>query len=173
MRIVWPFRPKSDEKKSFLARDKKSLSNELVKYGEDMANANRLDEALESFDKAITINPQNDLAWGDRGLILDKIGKTEEALASYSKALLLDPDNSITWHNKGLTLLQSSRLRESITCFEMAISINQNYAKAWYNKARALSLVGELNSSQKCFDRAKKLDPLLYTKLRKLRKNTK
>ena len=171
MKIMWPFRRKLPENKTIkIVKDKKEFSNELVKYGEDMANANRLNEALESFDKALGVDPQNDLAWGDRGLILDKIGRTEEALASFSKAILINPNNAITWHNKGLVLLQTRKLEESISCFERAIDINQNYAKAWYNKARALSLLGELDSSQKCFDRAKKLDPMLYTKLRKLRK---
>ena len=37
-------------------------ANEWVKYGEDMANANRLDEALKCFDNALQVNPQNDFA---------------------------------------------------------------------------------------------------------------
>jgi len=148
---------------------RKEASDEYVKYGEDMANSNNLDKAIECFDKAIGINPKNDFAWGDRGLILDKQGKTEEALASFSKAIEIDPKNAITWHNKGLSLIRSNRLKEAIECFDKAIDCKENYAKAWYNKGRALSMLGELNRSQDCFDKARKLDPLLYTKLKKIK----
>jgi tetratricopeptide (TPR) repeat protein len=148
---------------------RKEASDEYVKYGEDMANSNNLDKAIECFDKAIGINPKNDFAWGDRGLILDKQGKTEEALVSFSKAIEIDPKNAITRHNKGLSLIRSNQLKEAIECFDKAIECRENYAKAWYNKGRALSMLGELKKSQDCFDKARKLDPLLYTKLKKIK----
>lgn len=148
---------------------RKEASDEYVKYGEDMANSNNLEKAIECFDKAIHINPKNDLAWGDKGLILDKQGRTKEALESFSEAIEIDPGNAITWHNKGLSLIRSTRLQEAIECFDKAIENRENYAKAWYNKGRALSLLGDLKRSQDCFDRARKLDPLLYTKLKKMK----
>jgi tetratricopeptide (TPR) repeat protein len=100
---------------------------------------------------------------------LDKQGKLEEALQSFSKSLIIDSKNAITWHNKGLTLLRLGRLQEAVQCFDTAIEFKDDYAKAWYNKGRALSMIGEINKSQECFDKARKLDPLLYTKLRKLK----
>ena len=148
---------------------RKEASDEFVKYGEDMANASRIEEALQYFEKAIQLNPKNDFAWGDRGLILDKQGKTEESLASFSKAIEIDPKNSITWHNKGLTLIRSNQLKEAIYCFDKAIENKENYAKAWYNKGRALSMLGQVDKSQVCFDKSRKLDPLLYTKLKKMK----
>jgi tetratricopeptide (TPR) repeat protein len=151
------------------AVSRQEASDEYVKYGEDMANSNHLDKAIECFDKAIGLNPKNDFAWGDRGLILDKQGKTEESLASFSKALEINPKNAITWHNKGLVLIRCSRLKEAIECFDKAIENKENYAKAWYNKGRALSILGELKLSQSCFDKARKIDPFLHTKLKKMK----
>ena len=65
---------------------RKEASDEYVKYGEDMANSNNLDKAIECFDKAIGINPKNDFAWGDRGLILDKQGKTDRSSRIFFKS---------------------------------------------------------------------------------------
>lgn len=149
--------------------DRKTAADEWVKYGEDMANANRLDDALQCFEKAIAIYPQNDFAWGDKGLILDKLGNTNDALLSLSKATDINPRNAITWHNKGLVLLKLNKLPQAIECFDKAIENNNAYAKAWYNKARTLSMLGRINESQKCFDTARKLDPLLFTKLRRMK----
>jgi tetratricopeptide (TPR) repeat protein len=147
---------------------RKEAADELVRYAEDMANANRLDEALKYIDNALQINSKNDFAWGDKGLILDKQGRIEESLASFSKAIEINPNNAITWLNKGLTLLKNNRLKESIECFDKAIENRQDYAKAWYNKGRALSMLGEINVSQTCFDKARKLDPFLYSKLKRM-----
>ncbi|HEV2192139.1 MAG TPA: tetratricopeptide repeat protein [Nitrosopumilaceae archaeon] len=148
---------------------RKEASEEYVKYGEDLANGNRPEEALEYFDKAIQILPNNDFAWGDKGLILDKLGRTDEALESFSHAIAIDSTNSITWHNKGLTLIKLKRLEEAIECFDSAIENNEKYAKAWYNKGRALAMLNKADEGQKCFDTARKLDPFLYSKLKKMK----
>lgn len=148
---------------------KKEASEDLVRMGEDAANKSNYEQALKYFEKAIEMNPKNDFAWGDRGLMLDKLGRREEAIESFSKALMIAPSNAITWHNKGLSLIKSNRLEESIECFDKAIEINGKYAKAWYNKGRAFSLLGNVDEGQKSFDTAKKLDPLLYTKLKKMK----
>ena len=153
----------------FKKATKKEASEDYVKYGEDLANANRPEEALEYFDKAIQVLPSNDFAWGDRGLILDKLGRVEEALESFSRAIAIDSSNPITWHNKGLTLIKSKRLEEAIECFDRAIENNEKYAKAWYNKGRALAMQNKADEGQKCFDTARKLDPFLYSKLKKMK----
>lgn len=165
----WIFRKKQKAPVKRKIVSRKDASDEFVKFGEDMANSNNLEKAVECFDKAIEIYSKNDFAWGDKGLIFDKLGKTEEALNSFSMALEINPKNAITWHNKGLTLIKSNRLKEAITCFDNAIDNKSDYAKAWYNKGRALSLLGKLDNSQVCFDKARKLDPLLYSKLKKMK----
>jgi tetratricopeptide (TPR) repeat protein len=172
MIFSWLIKKRSDRGVDKVVHKKvgrKEAAEQYVKYGEDMANANRLEEAIEYFDKAIKIEPQNAFAWGDRALILDKQGKMDEALESFSKSVAIDSKNAITWHNKGLTLLRLKRLPEGIECFDKAIEIKEDYAKAWYNKGRALSMIGKIKTSQECFDKARKLDPLLYTKLRRMK----
>ncbi len=148
---------------------KKEASEDLVKRGEDAANKSNYEQALKYFERAIEMDPQNDFAWGDRGLMLDKLDRKDEAIESFSKALMIDSSNPITWHNKGLTLIKSNRLEESIECFNKAIALNEKYAKAWYNRGRALALLGNESEGQKSFDTAKKLDPMLYTKLKKMK----
>lgn len=148
---------------------KKEASEDLVRIGEDAANKSNYEHALKYFEKAIEMNSKNDFAWGDRGLMLDKLGRKDEAIESFSRALMIDSSNAITWHNKGLTLIRSNKLEESIECFDKAIELNEKYAKAWYNRGRALALLGNESEGQKSFDTAKKLDPLLYTKLKKMK----
>jgi tetratricopeptide (TPR) repeat protein len=168
MVFSWLFR-NNDKSKSQKKMSRKDLADEWVKYGEDMANSNRLDDALKCFENALEINPENEFAWGDRALIFDRQEKIEQALISFSRSIEINPENPITWLNKGLTLLKAKRLGESIECFDKAIENRGDYAKAYYNKGRALSMMGEIDKSQYCFDRARKLDPLLYMKLKRMK----
>lgn len=150
--------------------DRKYASDEWVKQGEDLANEDRTREAIDCFVKAIEINPGNAFAWGDKALMLDKLGNYDAALEAFSKSTEIDSANPITWNNKGLTCLKSGRLVPALECFDKALEHNDKYAKAWYNKARTLSMLSRVSESQKCFDTARKLDPFLFTKLKKMKR---
>jgi tetratricopeptide (TPR) repeat protein len=64
--------------------------------------------------------------------------------------------------------MKIKKFEAAIESFDNAIKIENRYAKAWYNKGRALAIIGKTKLAQDCFDTARKLDPTLYTKLRKL-----
>ncbi|HJT85147.1 MAG TPA: tetratricopeptide repeat protein [Nitrososphaeraceae archaeon] len=146
---------------------KNMLAEDYVNEGEKYANKNNLEESMRCFDAAINLDPKNDLALGDKALILEIFGKYEEALTFFSRALKINPANSITWHNKGLTFIRLNRLDEAIECFDKAIELKKDYAKAWYNKGRCLEMMSEIKKSQECLNIARKLDPFLFTKVKK------
>jgi tetratricopeptide (TPR) repeat protein len=52
---------------------------------------NRLDEALASYDQALSIAPDFARALNSRGLILSDMRRFSEALACHERALSLDP----------------------------------------------------------------------------------
>jgi tetratricopeptide (TPR) repeat protein len=45
----------------------------------------------QAFDKAIEINPQNSLAWYNKGITLRHLNKYEEAIKAYEKAIESNP----------------------------------------------------------------------------------
>jgi tetratricopeptide (TPR) repeat protein len=135
--------------------------------GENYANRNNLKEAIKCFDIAFNLDHKNDFALGDKALMLDKLKKYDEALNIFSQALEINPNNPITWHNKGLTFARLNKLEDSIGCFNKALDLKQDYAKAWYNKGRCLEKLGELENSQKSLNMAKKIDPFLFTKIKR------
>ncbi len=156
------FNPKEHKKV-----EQKSILEDLIKQGEKEANRHNFIEALKCFEKAIEIDPQYDYSYGDKALILDKMGRFDESLDMYSKALQLNPKNPITWYNNGLTYLNLQKIDEAIKCFDNAISVDESYAKAWYNKGRCLDLNGDSEKAQVCLNKARKLDPLLFVKVKK------
>jgi tetratricopeptide (TPR) repeat protein len=49
------------------------------------------DEAIECYDKALEINPQNADAYYKKGLSLYYLGNNDEAIECYDKALEINP----------------------------------------------------------------------------------
>ncbi len=62
----------------------------------------RFKHAIQDFDKAIEIAPDNPYFYGCRAYIKDKTGDTEGAVEDYSKAHDLDPEDATTLNNLGL-----------------------------------------------------------------------
>ena len=50
----------------------------------------RLNESIDTYDRAIDLNPEWALPWYGKGESLDQLGQHEDALEAYDKAVELD-----------------------------------------------------------------------------------
>jgi len=57
-----------------------------------LAKLGRHEEALEVFNKALEINPNDEWALTNKGLTLENLGRYDEALQTLEKAIKIDPD---------------------------------------------------------------------------------
>ncbi|MGJ3252978.1 MAG: tetratricopeptide repeat protein [Elainellaceae cyanobacterium] len=99
-------------------------------------------EALESYDQAIAIQPQSCQALSHRAVILAMLKRRSEALASSDRAIALNSDSYEVWNNHGIILLMAGRPQEALTCFDQSIDYHPNFDKSWNNRAIALSRIG-------------------------------
>jgi tetratricopeptide (TPR) repeat protein/tRNA A-37 threonylcarbamoyl transferase component Bud32 len=97
--------------------------------------------------------------WNNKGVSLDKIGKTTEALECYEKALKMNPMNANALCNKGLAFVKLNELSKAINCFDSALKINKNHVLALSNKAIALEFMGQLENALDCYKKAVQLSP--------------
>ena len=67
-------------------------------------NAGKPEQALDSFDQALQINPLDPIGWNNKGVVLRELGRFQEALASFDKALQIDPTNKVAQGNREATL---------------------------------------------------------------------
>jgi tetratricopeptide (TPR) repeat protein len=75
----------------------------------------RFKHAIQDFDKAIELEPNNSYFFSCRAYIKDKTGDTEGSVEDYKKAYELDPNDAITLNNLGLAeqkLGYTARARE-------------------------------------------------------------
>ena len=59
--------------------------------------------AMEDFDEALRLEPENAYFHSGKAFLLDKLGRLNEAIASYQRSLELDPENEVTLNNMAIT----------------------------------------------------------------------
>ncbi|MEM8722985.1 MAG: tetratricopeptide repeat protein, partial [Cyanobacteria bacterium P01_G01_bin.39] len=144
-------------KESFVAADLDQHSrdtNDLVNQGVEAGKAGDIKKALELFERAIEIDPNDDETWFNRGVALGELGRLEEELASYDRAIEIKPDYDSAWFNRGNALFYLGGLEEALASYERTVEIDPNDDETWYNRGVALGELGRLEEALASYDRA-------------------
>jgi len=104
-----------------------------ARMGEAYDLAGRNDEAINAYQQAIAVKPDNPSYYNNLGNILGRTGKIDEARAAYTKAAELDPPNAaMAWRNFGISLYQAQRMVEAVEPLKKATELDPKNAQAWY-----------------------------------------
>lgn len=117
------------------------------------------EKALESFDTALLINPENAGAWYYKGNSLSYLNRPEEALEAFDRALSLDPGYSEAWYCKGLALGYLNRPKEALRALEKVLEENDRDAGAWHYRGLALHNLKRDGEALKALSRSLEIDP--------------
>ena len=77
-------------------------------------------KAIDWYDKALKIDPNNVFALYSKGVALKNLGKIEEAIEGFDKILKIDPNNVEALVIKGLGLANLRRHEEAIQVYDKA-----------------------------------------------------
>lgn len=135
-----------------------SISQELVEYlfnlGLEKAQLGDFEEALISWNQAITLNPEFAPAWHNRGSALAYLNRLPEAIQSFDQAIALNVNDIESWYDRGNALFRLQQWQEAIISWERVIGIQPNHYQAWYHRGLALEKLQRfaeaLSSYQKC-----------------------
>ena len=109
-----------------------------TKTGDEQTAA--LGKAVEAFQKAIALKPDDPAYHNNYALALAKAKKFDEAQAELTKAAQLDPPNAGKYfYNLGAVLVNTGQSAAAEAAFKKAIEANPEYADAQFQYATALS----------------------------------
>lgn len=117
------------------------------------------DAALESFKKAISINPRSAEVNNNMGNILKEQGQLEKAVKAFKNAFLLKPDFAEAFYNLGNAYKEMRKLTDAISAYNKALLLNPNYAEALYNKGLAQSDMDDLDAAIDSYNQAIRINP--------------
>jgi tetratricopeptide (TPR) repeat protein len=97
-----------------------------VMLGDNLADADRLDEAIKNYREALAIAPNDIFAANVRcklGKNLDRAGQPAEAEKEYREALRIAPDFFLAHYNLGILFGRLGRREEAIEQFTIALRL--------------------------------------------------
>lgn len=113
--------------------------------GNVRTSQNKLEEALEDYERAISLAPEVPDVYINRGVALEGLGRWEEAIADYNRALSLDEKDPLAYNNRGNAEAGSGQWQAAIADYKKASELAPNYAFARGNYALALYQVGDID----------------------------
>jgi tetratricopeptide (TPR) repeat protein len=124
----------------------------LKQLGLKAVSAGLMQKALDAFDRALAIDPQDARIHYSRGLALALLGRIDKALAAFDEALKINPQFAEVHCSRGLALAQLGRMDEALAAFDRALAINPQDAEAHHGRGLALAQLGRTDEALAAFD---------------------
>jgi len=117
------------------------------------------EKALESFNKALTLDPKLHAARFSRGMVYLQAGKPAEALEDLKNVLAHDPKDFHALDGLGQALLQLNRAEEALEPLRQAVELSPREPRFLMHYGRALQRAGRRKEAEEIFARFKLLGP--------------
>ena len=118
----------------------------------------KYEEALESINYALEIDPFYKTALPGKGLLLYHLARYEEALESFDRAVTINPTHEGAWNSRGVTLRRLARYNEALESFNKALTIDQIFKEAWNNRGVTLHDLTRYGEALESFDKVLNID---------------
>ena len=119
----------------------------------------KYEEAIEHYNEATRINPQDATAYNNRGVAKGELGRPEEAIADCNEAIRINPQYALPYNNRGTAKLALGWHHDAIADCDRAIHINPQYADAYYNRGTAKVALGRQEEAITDHNEAIRINP--------------
>ena len=119
----------------------------------------RQNEVLAAYDEAIRLDPNDALAYNNRGLTYHALSRYTEALADYDAAIRRDPNLAKAYSNRGITYHALGRHAEALADSDAALRLDPNHAEAYANRGNTYYALGGHAEALADYDAALRINP--------------
>lgn len=110
----------------------------LNDYGVQLYYRNQLDQAAQSLEDAVAVQPELTEAWNNLGVVYTALNRPEKAIYAFQSAAELDPNRTEYLNNQGVLALLDTKVEKALELFEEAkitkdreVSVLLNLAQAY------------------------------------------
>ncbi|MDC1087326.1 tetratricopeptide repeat protein [Alphaproteobacteria bacterium] len=119
----------------------------------------KFDEALNSYNRAISLNPNNHEYQNNIGNVFEKKKDFPKAISYYKKSISIKPDYAEAIFNLGNALKAYGELEEAIKVFDKILSLKPNYVEAYNNLGNIFQDLGRIDEAIEIFLKALTINP--------------
>lgn len=128
----------------------------LLDIGIEYISINRFEQAIETFERILHIESENQEAWINKGHAHAEIGEYERAIGAYKEALRIDDSNREA--SKALINLSYAEYEKGtgnpLEKANKALRVDERMPEAWYNKSFFLNQEGRHEEALRCAENA-------------------
>jgi len=106
--------------------------NELIFQGADYHYKGNLDKAVSRFEQAVQLDPENEYAHNQLGILYGKKGKFDKAFREFLTVAKIDRQNTFALLWLGILHLREGEMNQAFERFNKIIQIDQNNADGYY-----------------------------------------
>lgn len=125
--------------------------NEKIKLGDFKG-------ALAELDKAIKLNPKDEIAYTRRGVINFELGRLPQAIQDFNKVIELSPESFFAYHNRAALKSKTNDFIGAIADYDHAIKLNPKSSEEYYRRGEAKFNAKMFREALSDFDIAIKLN---------------
>lgn len=119
----------------------------------------RMDAAVESYRRAISLDPSFADPQYNLGLLYQLLGRNDEAVGCYERVLSLDSRHALAWNNLGEAMRELGRHEEALACYGKALALDPGFAGACNNMGVAYKEIGKVDDAVAWYRKALTLGP--------------
>jgi tetratricopeptide (TPR) repeat protein len=116
--------------------------------------------ALEYYNNALRINPENPNTLYARARLLQDLGRIDEAIAAYEKITSENPDCENCFYNLGAIWLEVKKdPKKALGFFTRAIEINPSYVEAYFARGYTYTKLKDKESAKADYNMCLRITP--------------
>jgi len=127
--------------------------------GLKQANVGDLPGAIDSWQKALQLNPNLAEIWHNLGSALGRLEYYPEAVDSFNRALEIDPQSAQAWNDRAHAFYQMQQWEPAVDSWNKAIAINPGNHQFWYHHGNALGQLQHLEEALASYQKALEISP--------------
>ena len=113
------------------------------------------EKAKEFYDQALTLDPQNARARGNRGLVKAALDDHQGAIADYNQVLKLDPQyNAKTYYIRGLSKVAQNDYLGALADYDEVLRLDPQNAGTYYIRGIAKKNLGRITEAREDYQKA-------------------
>jgi len=114
---------------------------------------------MEKLDEAIRINPQDAMAYYNRGSMYRQLGQYERAIQDHDEAIRLDPQSTWAYTHRGAAYATLGQYERAIQDYDEAIRLDPQSTWAYHNRGIAYDELGQYERAIQDYDEVIRINP--------------
>lgn len=118
----------------------------------------RVDDAIEAYQQAILLAPDQIFPWNNLGNLYIKLERNDDALSAFHKAIEHNPADAVSWNGLGNAYFKLGRVEEASATYQKAIELAPNFVQPWNGLGNAYDRLGRMDEASEAYQKAAQLN---------------